>query len=92
MVDDAIFTRCAYAQGRVKRLSPSIYLFVCVWMCVSSKNTAVCCLIARKSPRNSSLPLGLAIYILRKMPRKPDESSVECYGHGFLIAAWPRGV
>ena len=30
-------------------------------------------------------------YILRKMPRKPDESSVECYGHGFLIAAWPRG-
>ena len=44
------------------------------------------------SPRNSSLPLGLAIYILRKMPRKPDESSVECYGHGFLIAARPRGV
>ena len=35
-------TRCAYAQGRVKRLSPSIYLFVCV----SSKNTAVCCLTA----------------------------------------------
>ena len=84
----AIITRCAYAQGRVKRLSPSIYLFVCV----SSKNTAVCCLTARKSPRNSSLPLGLAIYILRKMPRKPDESSVECYGHGFLIAARPRGV
>ena len=87
-----VITRCAYAQGRVKRLSPSIYLFVCVWMCVSSKNTAVCCLTARKSPRNSSLPLGLAIYILRKMPRKPDESSVECYGHGFLIAARPRGV
>ena len=86
-----VFTRCAYAQGRVKRLSPSIYLFVgvcvCVWMCVSSKNTAVCCLTARNSPRNSSLPLGLAIYILRKMPRKPDESSVECYGHGFLIAS-----
>ena len=79
-----IITRCAYAQGRVKRLSPSI--------CLSSKNTAVCCLTARKSPRNSSLPLGLAIYILRKMPRKPDESSVECYGHGFLIAARPRGV
>ena len=56
-------TRCAYAQGRVKRLSPSICLFVV-------KNTAVCCLTARKSPRNSSLPLGLA-NILRKMPRKP---------------------
>ena len=70
-----------------------ICLCVCVWMCVSSKNTAVCCLTARKSPRNSSLPLGLAIYILRKMPRKPDESSVECYGHGFLIAARPpRGI
>ena len=65
-------------------------LYIC--LCVSSKNTAVCCLTARKSPRNSSLPLGLAIYILRKMPRKPDESSVECYGHGFLIAARPRGV
>ena len=87
-----VITRCAYAQGRVKRLSPSIYLFVCVCVCVSSKNTAVCCLTARKSPRNSSLPLGLAIYFLRKMPRKPDESSVECYGHGFLIAARPRGV
>ena len=58
-------------------------------MCV--KNTAVCCLTARKSPRNSSLPLGLAIYILRKMPTKSDESSVECYSHGFLIAARPRG-
>ena len=87
-----IITRCAYAQGRVKRLSPSICLFVCLFVCLSSKNTAVCCLTARKSPRNSSLPLGLAIYILRKMPRKPDESSVECYGHGFLIAARPRGV
>ena len=65
--------------GRVKRLSPSIYLCVCV----SAKNTAVCCLTARKSPRNSSLPLGLAIHILRKMPTKSDESSVECYGHGF---------
>ena len=31
----SVITRCAYAQGRVKRLSPSIYLFVCV----SSKNT-----------------------------------------------------
>ena len=82
-----VITRCAYAQGRVKRLSLSIYVCVCV-----KKNTAVCCLTARKSPRNSSLPLGLAIYILRKMPRKPDESSVECYGHGFLIAARPRGV
>ena len=77
-------------RGGLSVLSPSIYLCVCVWMCVSSKNTAVCCLTARKSPRNSSLPLGLAIYILRKMPRKPDESSVECYG---LIAARPpRGI
>ena len=68
----------------------SVYIYICM-MCVG-KNTAVCCLTARKSPRNSSLLLGLAIYILRKMPRKPDESSVECYGHGFLIAARPRGV
>ena len=28
-----IITRCAYAQGRVKRLSPSIYLFVCLCVC-----------------------------------------------------------
>ena len=28
-----IVTRCAYAQGRVKRLSPSIYLFVCGCVC-----------------------------------------------------------
>ena len=25
-----VVTRCAYAQGRVKRLSPSIYIYVCV--------------------------------------------------------------
>ena len=50
-------TRCAYAQGRVKRLSPSIYM--CVYMCMCHKNT---------------------------------DSSVEYYGHGFLIAARPRGV
>ena len=29
-----IFTRCAYAQGRVKRLSPSIYIYVCLCVCV----------------------------------------------------------
>ena len=80
--------RCAM---RRRGLSVWVRLYI-LFVCVSSKNTAVCCLTARKSPRNSSLPLGLAIYILRKMPRKPDESSVECYGHGFLIAARPRGV
>ena len=25
------------------------------------------------------------------MPRKPDEKTVECYGHGSLIAAKPHG-
>ena len=75
--------------GRVKCLiSPSIHPYLC--SCVSLKNTAVS-VTARKSPRHSSLPLGLAIYILRKT-RKPDESSVECYGHGFLIATAPRGI
>ena len=29
LVLGARYTRCAYAQGRVKRLSPSIYLCVC---------------------------------------------------------------
>ena len=48
---------------------------------MSSKNTAVCCLTAQKSPRNSSLPLGLAIYILRKMPKKA--------GRVFCRVLWP---
>ena len=43
---------------------------------------------ARRGPNYRNVLFGL----LRKMPRKPDESSVECYGHGFLIAARPRGV
>ena len=63
-------------------------------MCVG-KNTAVCCLTARKSPRNSSLPLGLAIHILRKMPTKSDDSSVECYGHQAMVSnscTAPRGI
>ena len=29
-----LITRCAYAQGRVKRLSPSIYIYVCMCVCV----------------------------------------------------------
>ena len=43
-----IFTRCAYAQGRVKRLSPSIYLFVCVCVdvCVVKKHG---CLLSYRS-------------------------------------------
>ena len=86
LLSQTLSTTVLVSQGRVKRLT---VLCGCV---LSAKNSAVCCLTARKSPRNSSLPLGLAIYILRKMPRKPDESSVECYGHGFLIAARPRGV
>ena len=79
LLNEPIITRCAYAQGRVKRSSPSICI-MCV-VCVSAKNTAVCCLTTRKSPRNSSLPLGLAIYILRKMPRKP--------GRVFCRVLWP---
>ena len=39
-----IITRCAYAQGRVKRLSPSIYLFVC--LCVVKKHG---CLLSYRS-------------------------------------------
>ena len=34
-----IITRCAYAQGRVKRLSPSIYIYVCVCVCVWRQKT-----------------------------------------------------
>ena len=39
----SVITRCAYAQGRVKHLSPSIYVCVyvcvcvCMYVCVSSK-------------------------------------------------------
>ena len=32
-----IFTRCAYAQGRVKRLSPSIYIYMWICVCVGKK-------------------------------------------------------
>ena len=39
-----VITRCAYAQGRVKRLSPSIYLCVCV--CVVKKHG---CLLSYRS-------------------------------------------
>ena len=49
----SILCASIFDQGRVKRLSPSIYLFVCVWMCVSSKNTA--CLIVQKIMFTSNL-------------------------------------
>ena len=39
-----IFTRCAYAQGRVKCLSPSIYIiYVCV--CVCHQKTRLFCVL-----------------------------------------------
>ena len=69
------------AQERVKRLCPYVYL------CVVKKHS----LTARKLQRNGPLPLAFEIYSLRKMPRKLDESSVECCGHGFLIAGRPYG-
>ena len=46
-----IFTRCAYAQGRVKRLSQSIYLFVCVCVCVCG------CVCRQKTRLFAVLPL-----------------------------------
>ena len=36
-VIDVIITRCAYAQGRVKRLSPSI-LYICMCVCGGKKH------------------------------------------------------
>ena len=44
----SFITRCAYAQGRVKRLSPSIYLFVCLFVrvCVVKKHG---CLLSYRS-------------------------------------------
>ena len=66
-------TWCAWAQGGL-----SVWVRVCV-----IKNTAVYCLTAWKSSQNSSLLLGFAIPILRKMPTKSGESSVEYYFIGF---------
>ena len=74
------------SAGRVKCLSPSI----CGMMMRVNKNTAVCCLTAHKSPRNSSLLLSLAIYILRKMPTKSDESSAMAMVSNSCTA--PRGI
>ena len=60
---------------------------------MSAKNTAVCCLTARKSPRNSSLPLGLAIHILHSSKDAYKVGRVFCrvLWPWFLIAARPRG-
>ena len=56
----------------------------------ASKNTAVCCLTARKSPRNSSLPLGLAIYILRKCLESRTSLLSSAMAMGSCTA--PRGI
>ena len=41
-----IVTRCAYAQGRVKRLSPSIYMCNVCCVCVGKKHG---CLLSYRS-------------------------------------------
>ena len=54
-------------------------------MCVIKKHGCLlsyCSIIATNSP----ISLGLVISVLGKMPTKSGESSVECYGHAFLIA------
>ena len=52
-----------HVQGRVK------HRYICMYICVSSTNTVVCCLTTQKLPRDGSLPLTFAIHI-RKMPKK----------------------
>ena len=51
---------------------------MCVCVCVSAKNTAVCCLTARKSPRNSSLPLGEYWVVTPTHARWLARETVEC--------------
>ena len=41
-----VITRCAYAQGRVKRLSPSIYMCNVCCVCVGKKHG---CLLSYRS-------------------------------------------
>ena len=66
-------------------------VYICVCVCV--EKTRLFAVLPLENRHEIALYCSkIAIYILRKMPRKPDESSVECYGHGFLIAARPRGV
>ena len=63
----------------------SVCVCVCAYMCVVKKHG---CLLSYRSiiATNSPISLGLVISVLGKMPTKSGESSVECYGHAFLIA------
>ena len=90
-VDSGRSTLCARQSMDCSRSTVCAeHMFVDV--CVGKKHDCLLSYCSNNQPRNSSLPLGLAIHILRKMPTKSDESSVECYGPWFLIAARPRGV
>ena len=77
-------------RGGLSGLSPFIYLCVCI-VCVSAKYTAVCCLTARKSPRNSSLPLGARNSYSSKDAYKVGRLFCRVQWPWFLIAARPRG-
>ena len=56
-------------------------------MCVIKKHG---CLLSYCSKITAEW-LSTAIHILRKMPRKSDESSVKCYGYVFVIAGRSSG-
>ena len=54
---------------------------MCVGVCVDRQKHG--CAVLLLENRHEIALYRFAIHILRKMPTKSDESSVECYGHGF---------
>ena len=54
-----------------------MHVFVC------RQKTGLFAVLLLENCHEIALLLSLAIHILRKMPTKSEESSFECYGHGF---------
>ena len=89
----AFITRCAYAQGRVKRLSPSIYIYVCVCVCVWRQKTRLFAVLPLENRHEIALYRSASQFIFFERcleSRKSLLSSAMAMGSNSCTA--PRGI
>ena len=84
-IGDWFITRCAYAQGRVKRLSPSIYI-ICV--CVCRQKTRLFCVLPLENCHEIALYRSASQFIFPERCLKGRTSLLSSAMANWFIGDW----